>query len=66
MTSNLKSTIVGELDIALMRWAVCRGETKDVVVRLRKYYGNITGKSKENVIRQAKEDMKEIPKHLTE
>ena len=66
MTSDLKNTIVGELDIALTRWAVCRRETKDVVARLRKYYGNITGKSKEDVIRQAKEDMKEIPKHLTE
>ena len=66
MTSNLKDTIVEELHSASNTWAVCRRETKDVVAGFRKYYGNIIGVSKEDVIRKAKEDMKEIPKHLTE
>ena len=66
MTSNLKDGIVEELDIALTRWPDCRRETKDVVEGFRKYYGKIIGVSKEDVIRKAKEDMKEIPKHLTE
>ena len=66
MTSNLKDGIVEELDIALTRWVVCRRETKDVVEGFRKYYGNTIGVRKEDVIRKAKEDMKEIPKHLTE
>ena len=66
MTSNLKDTIVEELHSASNTWAVCRRETKDVVAGLQKYYGNILGRSKEDVIRQAKEDMKKIPKHLTE